>query len=83
MMRATWYKAVGSDDHGVILIGGRWVRFRCLYCARRLYPEVFEKGHRWQGPPTEAMTRALDSRSDIVILCEGSELHNLKKGEEK
>lgn len=70
---ATWYKVVG-DDSGLIKLGKLWIRFKCLHCARRLHPLVFD-GDRWQGPPSRLMASVLSGMGLHVIPCNGAEFH--------
>jgi len=51
-----WYKTVGGD-FGAVKLGGKWVWYNCLVCARYAHPEEF-KTPRWQGPPSSAIIRA-------------------------
>ena len=64
-----WYKEIGGDS-GTVKIGSTWFRYSCLMCARFRYPSKF-RTDRWQGPPSPAITRALNG--PVVVDCQPSD----------
>jgi len=55
---ATWFKYAGGD-FGAVKIKGKWFSYRCLYCTRNEFPELFKGENRWQGPISKAMNEAM------------------------
>ena len=54
-----WYKVIGGD-FGAIKPGRKWVRYNCLYCIKKIYPELIYGELRWQGPPSKAIVDAMN-----------------------
>jgi len=71
-----WFKPYGGD-HGAMRRsrGRRWVWYDCLHCARFDNPEVFSTP-RWQGPPSEAIVKAMKrAYNGEAIRCKGADYH--------
>jgi hypothetical protein len=74
---ASYFKYYG-DDSGVVKIGGKWIKFKCLTCVKNWLPLKFKgEDARWQGPPSGAIIRALAKQTGVE--CMGPQIHNKEK----
>ena len=62
---ARWYKVVGGD-FGAVKIGRRWERYSCLYCLRNAIDFDAIARLCWQGPPSEAIVRAMNETGQYL-----------------